>query len=173
MLSDEWDSISGKLGNSRLEVAIMADIRPLNHLALQLYSCPIPPVCPRLSTSPPPPPSPSVPLVFETLSDWKCPISQLVLCGVPAWLLINQVPFSLRNKTQTEKKTHHLHCLDQGLVLLILQRASAERLKAAEDFACPLVCETPSPPHLIWLLLLLWRIISCFCAHFIVYISPV
>lgn len=45
------DSIKGKLGNSRIGVAITADIRPLNHLALKPYSCPILPVCPCLSTS--------------------------------------------------------------------------------------------------------------------------
>lgn len=45
------DSIRGKLGNSRIGVAIAADIRPLNHPALKPYSYPVLPYCPCLSTS--------------------------------------------------------------------------------------------------------------------------
>lgn len=42
------DSIRGKLGNSRLGVAIMADIRPLNHLALKpILSAPVSPLLPH------------------------------------------------------------------------------------------------------------------------------
>lgn len=143
------DSIRGKLGNSRIGVAITADIRPLNHPALQPYSCPILPVCPCVSTS-----SSSLSLqnalVFETLSDRKSSISQPILCGLLAELLINQALFSHSTERHIERRTHYLHCLDQGLVLLILQRASVESLTAVGSGVYSHRCMCKSVPVKSW-----------------------
>lgn len=143
------DSIRGKLGNSRIGVAITADIRPLNHLALKPYSCPILPGHPCLFTSSS---CAGMLLSMRPCQTERAQSHTLFLKGLIASLLINQALFSHGTKAHKERSMHYIHCLDQGLVLLILQRASLESLKAVGCCACVLLKtwqkEIDLPPYI-------------------------
>lgn len=132
------DSIRGKLGNSRIGVAITADIRPLNHLAVKRYSCPIRPRCPCLAASSISPPRA---LVFETLSGRK-KLNQSACSQQTPGLAVDISSLNLSAPKHTERRTHYSHRLDGGLVLLILRGggASAQILTRSSLRDCPVVC---------------------------------
>lgn len=115
------DSIRGKLGNSRIGVAITAYIRPLNHLTLKPYSCPILPVAP-LSTSVPFSLSRSCLWDLVRLEELDHSASSLRSPG----LEVDKLRPLLSQHLNTHRKdwTHYLLYLEQALVVLILQRAS-------------------------------------------------
>lgn len=133
------DSIRGKLGNSRIGVAITADIRPLNHGPVKPYSRPIRPDCPCLATSSISLSSFALTLVLKTLSDRK-KTQSVDLFSADSWLSCWYIkPQSPGTKTHREDDTLSTHWLDTGLLLLILQGGRLHRSSGQSS-----LCECPA-----------------------------